>query len=175
MKENKKQFGSPREIRSYLTGFTLVEVLIVVALLIVLVSMVLVATSKARVDKEEQLTRATIELLDSALQEYYDYTNNFPGPNSPSVSLPEPDYKPYQQHNASLCFQLNLIPSSKPVIEKVDYSQKTIINGYLVIVDAWGTPLNYLYVDGVDTFGKLISAGPDGDFATAADNIDNRK
>jgi len=150
-------------------GFTLVEVLIVVALIVVLVSMVLVATNKNRVDKEKQLTTATIELLDTALQEYYDYTNDFPEPNLPQFQSFD------EQHNMSLCFQLNSRQSSKSVIEKIADSQKTIIDEYLVIVDAWGTVFNYLYDEDYNTFPVIISAGPDRKFFMTADNIDNRK
>ncbi len=152
-------------------GLTLVELLIVIALIVILVSMVLIATNRSRLGSEEYLTRATIEMLDTALQEYYDYTDDFPVPNF----LPETDFDSiYYWHNASLCFQLNSTQSSKSVIEKIADSQKKVIDKYLVIVDAWGTAFEYLYEKGVNTFPVIISAGPDRDFETA-DDIKNTK
>ncbi|GAH67952.1 unnamed protein product, partial [marine sediment metagenome] len=180
--------GSTHQIRSYLTGFTLVEVLIVIVFILVLVSIVLMATSSGRLSSEEQLTRATIELLDTALQEYYDYTDEFPRPD-----LIESDTafdSDYSRHNASLYAQLNLVPDSKKIFGRLPDSQ--IDNKdrwvsftdrwgtshdqerYLLILDAWGTVFNYLYDENVNTFPVIISAGPDRNFETTADNIDNR-
>jgi len=186
MKEKRKQFGSTHQIRSYLTGFTLIEVLIVIALLVVLVSMVLVATSTTRVGTQEQLTRATIGLLDTALQEYYDYTNEFPEPNLVSGEF---DF-PYILHNASLYAQLNLVPDSKKILGRLADSQTLLVNedisftdrwgasheqqGCLLVLDAWGIPLDYRYVAGTNTFPVITSAGPDKNFGSA-DDITNKK
>lgn len=177
MKEKRKQ-----------NGFTLVEVLIVVALIVVLVSMVLVATNKNWVDKEKQLTTATIELLDAALQEYYDYTDDFP---LPGTMAPETAFdSDYSLRNASLYAQLALVPDSKKILGRIAESQILMVHevvsfkdcwevihdqeGYLLTLDAWGTPLDYLYEPG-DTFPVIVSAGPDKEFLMTADNIDNRK
>lgn len=188
MKEKRKQ-----------TGFTLIEVLIVVALIVVLVSMVLVATNKNWVDKEKQLTAATIEVLDTALQEYYDYTNDFPEPNS--MEPFDAFDSIYSRRNASLYAQLNLVPDSKKILGRIEDSQTRLVGkdklfsfkdhrlmshdqqGYLLILDAWGMPFNYLYYNdkdgiyeaGENTFPVIISAGPDGKFDTVNDNINNTK
>jgi prepilin-type N-terminal cleavage/methylation domain-containing protein len=189
MKERRKQFGSPRQIRSYLAGFTLVEVLIVIALLVVLVSMVLVATSTTRVGTQQQLTAATIGLLDTALQEYYDYTNDFPEPN---LLEPLNVFDPiYTRRNASLYAQLSLVPDSKKILGRLADSQILKVDDYvsfrdrwgtdhdqqvyLLVLDAWGIPLDYRYAAGVNTFPVVTSAGPDKNFLTVADNIENRK
>jgi len=165
-------------------GFTLVEVLIVVALIVVLVSMVIIATNKSRVDTQEQLTRATIEVLDTALQEYYDYTNDFPYSDLISTE-DDPTWR-----NASLYVQLNLVPDSRKILSKLADSKIRMVDdevisftdrwgtnheqeGYLLVLDAWETPLDYLYELG-NTFPMIISAGPDRNFDTPADNIDNR-
>jgi type II secretory pathway pseudopilin PulG len=181
MKVKRKQFGSIRQIRCYITAFTLVEVLIVVALIVVLVSMVLVATSKSWVDKEGQLTKATIALLDTALQEYHDYKGFFPNPNSLPEAVFGNDY--VLRHNASLYAQLNFVPDSRKVLGRLPDSQIQIINSdYLIILDAWGKAFDYLYVNngdtvfdpGENTFPVIISAGPDKKFGSV-DDITNKK
>lgn len=169
-------------------GFTLVELLLVIALIVILVSMVLIATNRSRVNSEEHLTRATIELLDAALQEYYEYTNEFPRtiaitPDSAFDSI-------YSQHIASLYAQLDSVPDSKKILLKIKDSQlkpeqaDVVFEdylemqhpraGYIEIVDSWGTVLDYVYDPDAMSFPMIISAGPDKNFDTPADNIDNR-
>lgn len=167
-------------------GMTLVELLIVIVIIVILVSMVLIATNRSRINAEEQLTRGTITVLDTALQEYYDYTNSFPVLLESGGEFASD----YDQHNALLYAQLNLVPDSKKVLGQIADSQIRKIDkgisfidrwgtlheqeSYLVISDAWGTVLDYLYDPDVMSFPLIISAGPDRSFGTA-DDIDNKK
>jgi prepilin-type N-terminal cleavage/methylation domain-containing protein len=168
-------------------GFTLLELLIVVALITILVSMVLMATKGSWIDANKKLTESTIALLDSALEEYreyktYDPTSNliFPNPNALSAIVdfnsPMNPYPFETSHSASLYAQLDLVPEAKKVLERLDNSQvnlEKVFNKYPVFFDAWKTPLNYLYVDGMN-FPLIISAGPDKKFDTT-DDITNKK
>ena len=143
-------------------GMTLVEMLIVVALIAMLATMVIAVAARIGSQAKEKGLQNIFSLLESALQEYYEYWNVFPDPNKPS----------YLTHSAALYGQLQVTPSSRKILENIDSS--LIKNNPAAIVDmpqisdVWGTLLDYRYVPG-DTFPELISAGPDRMFATADD------
>jgi prepilin-type N-terminal cleavage/methylation domain-containing protein len=156
-------------------GLTLLELLIAVAVLVILVSMVMLAASTSWKALSSGPTKAVLETLDSALQEYQDFTGHFPAePNSiaalTSYSLPE-------RHSAYLYWQLNLYPDSKKMLVNIsDSFFKTIeTTTYLEFVDQWGTPIDYRYISGLNNFPVITSAGPDKNFNTAGDNITNKK
>jgi prepilin-type N-terminal cleavage/methylation domain-containing protein len=168
------------------SGLTLLELLTAMALIVIMVSMVLVATQVSWIDTNKKLTESTIALLDSALEDYREYNPYsgsanpllFPDPNDPAL-LAVDFSDPNTRHSASLYSGLNLVPDAKKILEKIADSQITLIeatggNKYPVFIDAWKTPLDYRYVDGMN-FPVIISAGPDKDFKTRNDNITNRK
>jgi prepilin-type N-terminal cleavage/methylation domain-containing protein len=175
------------------SGLTLLELLTAMALILIMVSMVLVATQVSWVDTNKKLTESTMALLDSALEDYREYnpysgsTNPllFPEPNALALSgvvFPADQVQDQVQvgktgHSASLYAGLNLVPDAKKILEKIADSQITLIEAaggskYPVFIDAWKTPLDYRYVDGM-TFPVIISAGPDKKFNTT-DDITNR-
>jgi len=142
-------------------GLTLVEMLIVVALIAILASMVMAIAGRIAGQTKEKGLEDIFALLESALQEYYEYWNAFPDPNKP----------PYLTHSAALYGQLQATPSSRKILENIDKSlikNNPAAVGMLQLCDPWGTVLDYKYVPG-DTFPELISAGPDRIFATADD------
>lgn len=147
-------------------GMTLVEMLIVVALIAVLATIVIAVAARIGNQAKEKGLENTFSLLESALQEYYEYWTVFPDPNKP----------PYLTHSAALYGQLQGTPSSRKILENIDSS--LIKNNPAAvdmpqIYDVWGILLDYRYVPG-DTFPELISAGPDKAFATA-DDISSKK
>ncbi len=170
MKLKIKQFGLIHQMRSYPAGFTLVEVLIVVAFILVLVSIVLMATNSGRLSGEEQLTRATIELLDTALQEYYDYTGIFP-----AQDVDDANYA--LGHSEELYYELSRIPDCRKVLGKIPESliQDEQGNNLLEIYDSWGLPLDYVYDSNAHTFPLLRSAGPNRSFRYDEDNVTNKE
>jgi len=58
-------------------GFTLVEILVVVAVIVILATMIVGITSRVNNQAKEQLTENTFAILDAALQEFYDYGWNY--------------------------------------------------------------------------------------------------
>ncbi|MFQ6034835.1 MAG: type II secretion system protein [Sedimentisphaerales bacterium] len=151
--------------RKYKTGATLVEMVIVVAIIALLATMVINIVSRVENQAKEKGLANTFSLLDSALQEYYEYWEVFPDPNKPT----------YLTHSASLYGQLHSTPSSRKILEKI--SDSLIKNNpdaanMPQIYDPWGTVLEYRYVPG-NNFPELISAGPDKVFDTA-DDISSR-
>ncbi len=150
-------------------GFTLVEMLVVVALIAILATIVVAVASRIDGQAKENALEGTFVLLDSALQEYYQFTDKFPEQpeNSPANAA---------AHSEFLYHELNSMPDSRTVLEKIDES--AIENKYgaggatvgtpVEIYDPWGMPLDYTYSPG-QNFPVMTSAGPDKTFGTADD------
>ena len=154
-------------------GFTLIEMLTVLALIVILASMVIgVASHIDARAKKDQIENAFV-LLDSALQEYRQFRDRFP-------EQLEQDYANAAAHSEYLYGELNSVPDSRSILEKINDS--LIENRYAAagapvaaipeIYDPWGTALDYRYSPG-ENFPRMVSAGPDKTFGTA-DDIDNR-
>jgi prepilin-type N-terminal cleavage/methylation domain-containing protein len=154
-------------------GFTLIEMLTVLALIVILASMVIgVASHIDARAKKNQIENAFV-LLDSALQEYHQFRDRFP-------EQLEQNYANAPAHSEYLYNELNSVPDSRSILEKINDS--LIENRYAAagapvtaipeIYDPWGTALDYIYSHG-ESFPRMVSAGPDKKFGTA-DDIDNR-
>ncbi|MBN2272348.1 MAG: type II secretion system protein [Sedimentisphaerales bacterium] len=156
----------------YKDGTTLIEILVVVAVIMILAGLVTgIATSIDSYSKERAV-KATFSVLDAALQEYYDFGGSFPlAVNAdPNVNC------------ETLYYELSSLPVSRAVLEKI--SGKVIKDDFkppklgaradfYEIYDPWGMVLNYRYNPG-DSFPLLTSAGPDRNHTTVGDNITNR-
>lgn len=59
--------------RFYLTGLTLIEMLVVVAVIAILVTIVISIAPRLDLQGKEHLTKSTIALLNTALSEFHDY------------------------------------------------------------------------------------------------------
>jgi prepilin-type N-terminal cleavage/methylation domain-containing protein len=153
----------------YKHGVTLVEILVVVAIIALLASMVIGIASRIDNQSKERCLESTFALLESALQEYHDYTGKFP-------EQPEKNFTNVLVHSEYLYKELHLIPESRKILEKITNSLLKNEFGAaetpLEIYDPWGMALDYKYVPG-DNFPELVSAGPDKIFGTA-DDINNR-
>ncbi len=153
-------------------GVTLVEMLIVLAIIALLTSMVIGIAGRISNQSKEQLTRNTFALLESALQEYYEYWGYFP-------EQAEEDFTNAAAHSEILYGALNSILSSRKILEKISNSliKHNVDTGAVPpipeIYDPWRTVLDYRYVAG-NNFPELISAGPDRNFETTADNLTSR-
>ena len=181
-------------------SFTIVELLIVVALIAVLASIMMMVAGQGNTASDTELTKSTLALLDSALQEYHDYTGKFPLPDLIGETYFDPNYPGQQirQHNASLYIQLSLVEESRSILEKIPesqinpkdfegsvtvqfidpFGQSHTQSSYLEILDGWKMPLDYIYVSEPSAkrmnFPSIISAGPDKNFGTT-DDITNKK
>jgi len=153
----------------YKRGLTLVEMLTVVAIIALLATMVISIAARIDNQSKERSLESIFALLESALQEYREYTGRFPEQS-------EKDFTNAVVHSQYLCEQLHRIPDSRRVLDKI--SGSLIENKYGAvgtppeIYDPWGTALDYRYVSG-DNFPELVSAGPDKIFGNA-DDISNR-
>ncbi len=138
---------------------------IVVAIIALLVSMVVGIASRIDKRSKEKGLNNIFTLLGSALQEYYEYTDNFP-------EQPEKNFTNAAVHSELLLAELRSIPSSRKVLEQINdlflKNKAGASDTSPEIYDPWGTVLDYRYVQG-ETFPELISAGPDKVFGTADD------
>jgi len=154
---------------------TLVEMLVVLAVIVLLAGIVVGVGLGIENQSKKKAVKAAFALLESALQEYYDFTGRFPEPNS---LLDDTSAKRCEK----LYRELNSLPGSRRILENI--SEKVIRNeftnpvpGPLIyeIYDPWGTVLDYRYIAG-DSFPRLISAGPDKKTGIGfdGDNVTNR-
>jgi prepilin-type N-terminal cleavage/methylation domain-containing protein len=153
----------------YKRGVTLVEILVVVAIIAMLATMVIGIAARIDNQSKERGLECTCALLEFALQEYCEYTGKFP-------EQPEKNFTNVPVHSEYLYKELHLIPESRKILGEI--TDSLLKNEYgaadtpAEIYDPWGTVLDYRYVAG-DNFPEIISAGPDKIFGTA-DDISNK-
>lgn len=129
-------------------GFTLVEILVVIVIITILAA-AMMGIGKGIMEKAKRnTTETTLQVLNSALQEYYDQRKFYPTCDPGQL---------YQE--------LDSLPSCREILERLP-DKATGLNQRLL--DGWETPLDYVNPnDG--NFPSVISAGSDGDFKTADD------
>ena len=156
--------------RKYKYGMSLLEILIVVAVIALLTTMVIGVASRIDNQTKEKGIESVFALLDSALQEYREFTGRFP-------EQPERNYANAVIHSEFLYKELYSIPGPAKILEKIDgsliknqYSPPTVPLAQTgpEIYDLWGTALDYRYAIG-ENFPRLTSAGPDKIFGTSDD------
>lgn len=153
----------------YKDGLSLVEILVVVAVIAILATMLIGIASRINNQAKEQGLKSTFTLLESALQEYHEVTGKFP-------EQLEKNFMNALMHSEYLYRELHQVPESRMILEKINKSM--IKNEYGTIdtpqeiYDPWGVVLDYVYVPG-ENFPELISAGPDKLF-DSADDISNK-
>ena len=184
------------------SGFTITEVLIVVAILALLVAVLLGVSSFINTQKNTALTENCLDILDTALAEFHDITGHYPvddwgdkdetGSRIDGANLTSPSDDP--DSSELLYLQLNVLPQTRAIIAKlpdqllvqpVDLSDNLITvelagqsgdTPYLrQIVDAWGNALEYTrdLSDPDDVFPTIVSGGADGNLTNEEDNITN--
>lgn len=156
--------------RRHKTGVTLVEMLIVVAVIAVLVTMVIGIAARIDNKGKEQLTRSTFALLNAALGQFHDYGYRYPHPNYYDLKFPldcndisDADLINALGATASPTggylksdvwyFFLSRAPASRKTLDRIDESLKQNTNiifndkeySLLRILDPWGTALRYRY------------------------------
>ena len=138
-------------------GFTLMELLIVIGIIIVIAAAVLTVIPGMRQKTQEKATKAFMERLEVALEQYYDDNRSYPSGDITNVKTA-------------------LDPSdttSKLYIEFKDSE----VNGS-DIVDYWGNPFEYVSSNGATpnnntTTYDLYSTGVDGASASSGDDADD--
>ena len=143
-------------------AFSLVELLVVVAILGVLAGAILGVGRRIKTQAEEKLARSTISILVSAIEQYHSFWGHFPA---------EEGYDPAQRGGA-LYRQLYVTPEARALCASISETQFGDTNGddLLEVLDPWSEPIDYHYTPGW-TFPELLSGGPDGDPNRVGDNV----
>ena len=152
------------------SGLTLAEMAVVLAVVVILAAMVISVVSRVDNQAKEKATAALFAIIESALQEYYDYNDVFPiQPDVEDANIPV--------HSQILYGALYSMPASRKILQQID---DELIRDEFVdvlpteparyeIYDLWGTVVDYVYDAPDDTFPLLRSAGPDRSFGTPDD------
>lgn len=154
-------------------GVTLVEMLIVLAIITLLASLVIGMATHIDNQSRGRELEGTFAVLESALEEYRGYAGRFPDGNDPEPTV----------NSEVLYAALNSEASSRKLLEQISDSliaDKAGTPGMYEIYDPWGQVLDYRYNLATPdypefvTYPELISAGPDKNFGTP-DDITSRK
>jgi type II secretory pathway pseudopilin PulG len=157
-------------MRSYRKNraFSTLEVLAAVTVVIILAAILLGVGKRLKTQAEEKLAKSTIQILVTAIGQYYEFWDKFP--------VADPCDAP-DEHSEDLYSQLDSTPSSKSFCAKIDTTMIGDTNNdaenRLEFLDPWGRALDYRYSIG-DSFPQVISGGPDGNYDTKSDNITSR-
>jgi len=133
------------------TGFTLTEILVVVAIIAILTTMVITLAARFETQGDERRMRSALALLDAALSEFRDYGFSYSGASYAGLEFPldcngfsrtnlqtaieealgtgsgsvsiTPDYNdPNFSGSEALYFFLSKVPDSKKTLGKIDSS-----------------------------------------------------
>lgn len=130
-------------------GFTLVELLVVVAILAILMSLVTAGAQAARRRASISRTKATVAALETSIAMYYADLSEYPATG-----------------NAELVKALSEDPGDEEWFGPyMEFKQDELVNGELV--DAWGHPYVYVSANGGSPQHRehsfdLYSVGPNG-------------
>lgn len=138
------------------SGFTLVEILVVLVIISMLALLTLPATKKARTKAAILKTKAIIASIEAALSMYQTDMGNYPESTGSSVILIEALMGPMDDENWKGPY--------------MRFKQKDVDENKNVI-DTWGNPLKYVYPQNEKSNVPFIvvSSGPDKKFETADD------
>jgi len=145
-------------------GFSLSELLIAVAVILVLMGALMGFGRRLKRQGEIDLCRGAIDILVAAVEQYYDFHERFPDPAA----------RPAMSPIENLYVQLYSLPKSRAICEQLQKSLTgdTDGDGAAEFLDPWGTPLRYEYLPGW-TFPVITSAGPDQIFNTTFNTGDD--
>jgi len=150
-------------------GLTLIEILVVLGVIATLAAMVFVVTRRVESQSNESIVANAFALLNAALREHYEYEDAFP--IQPDAN-PAPSNMVALGHIRLMYAAFNNVPVCGEILKGIDnvlVQRQDKQPATARLYDPWGTPLNYIYAPGINTFPELVSAGPDRKFGTADD------
>ena len=182
-------------------GFSMVEILTVVGILAILLTVVMGVSKKMKRQANEQLTASMIDVIVTALEQYYAFWSAFPFDANEkynevqllidiNATLDSGVHEDEYASSEALYYYLSRTPDCKRIIDSISdtlISNRDVNEAVLLIVippdpeptdlirfvDPWGKAIRYTYATG-DSFPVIESAGTDGDFTTTGDNVTSR-
>ena len=125
------------------TGLTLIEMLIVVAIVVILTTMVIGLAGRVTDQSKEQLTRNTIGILTSALGQFRDYEYRYKVPTyvdfdfpldviEPALGLPPADILiPTLSQEFGLAVLIEPVNPGDPINHKLEYTSSELLYFFL--------------------------------------------
>lgn len=175
-------------VRNSIRGFTLVEVLVVAAIIGILMSAAVMVGSYVTTNAKIQKTKSVMSVLNAAIEEYRLYhaqTNpelpmgdGTPPSSPPYLSDPPPIGAPVDFDGiVALYYTLETVPSCREILNSIPENNIFLYNGVdKVLVDAWLNEninqlnwLRYEYIQGTGNYPVIRSAGPDLLYGTGDD------
>jgi general secretion pathway protein G len=132
-------------------GFTLMELLVVTGIIIVIAATVLTVLPGLSEKSQKKATKAFIDRLEIALEQYYNDNRSYPPGDITNVKTA-------------------LEPSDSAAKQYIEFNDSEI-NGN-DIVDYWGNPFVYTYTPPTSTY-YLYSKGPDGITNSSGNDTDD--
>jgi len=158
-------------------GFTLVELIVVMAIIAILISLIASVATSVRVRAQEQRTQADLKTLLAAVQEFQESTGAAPPDYPPPGATPPNLWR--VERLALLLRDLDRHEKIKSTLRDYfpadRFSTRTLVLGAgpaescYVILDVFKTPFDYVRDGGPGGAPVFISAGADGAFGTADD------
>ena len=166
-------------LRSGHDGFTLIELMTVVAIIFILAGMMVVVADGVRRRVRVERTNAILDVLATACERYWTIDHDYPLTTAGDVGLPDT----LENTNVAYVYLLSKPRQLEPLLsvqgawfEKAQVGTPGPDGRTLYrVVDGFG---NVIRVErpvqdaDANAYIRLISAGPDGDLGTAADNLE---
>ncbi len=140
------------------SGFTLMELMVVIGIIIIIASAVLTIIPGMRQKTQEKATKAFMERLEVALEQYYDDNRSYPTTGTEPTEIED--------------IKKALQPSDTTSKQYIEFDDDEV-NGN-EILDYWGNPLVYDATPSTNTGTfDLYSTGADGVSASNGDDADD--
>ena len=159
-------------------GFTLIELMVVVAIIFALAGIMMAAADAARRNARKKRSEAILDVLATACEGYWTLYHDYPYTTAAAVGLSDST----ENVNVAYVYLLSKPRHPEPLISvrqrwfrKIDEDIKgpdgrtlyKVVDGFQNVIKVV-RPTQYYYVN---TYIKLVSAGPDGDMDTVEDNL----
>ena len=127
------------------------ELLIVIVIIIIIAASVLTVIPGMRKNAQEKATKAFMDRLEIAIEQYYDDNRTYPSTDITNLKT-------------------TLQPSDSTSKQYIEFDENELDGKK--IVDYWGNPYVYTYTPPTSTY-YLYSKGPDGVSASNGDDADD--
>ncbi|RPI64299.1 MAG: type II secretion system protein [Planctomycetaceae bacterium] len=147
-------------------AFTLIEMLVVIGILMVLAALIVGVSRYVMEESANKKTVAIQAVIMSATKAYHDKNKAYPDSND------APPTDPNSGDIKKLYDALNPSTPDAKIVDKLKLLPKEAIDSAShTFKDSWDKDMRYYKTGGLGGGPVIISAGPDGDFTTEADNI----
>jgi len=143
-------------------GFTLMELLVVIGIIIVIAASVLTVIPGIREKTQKKATKALMDRLEIAIEQYYDDNRSYPPTGAEPTAIED--------------LKKALQPSDPASKQYIEFADEELDNN--IIIDEWGNP--FVFVSSTDatpnnntTTYDLYSTGPDGITSLSPDDGDD--